>query len=247
MNLRWDARLKVDASLHKRACYILCALGISLVDLGGSVVVGGSVVGGGSLSRVDATSATVVRSLTNEERAAMVGVVWHPGCPVGLKDLRRVEGPVLGMDGATYAGVLVVHKNLAVGVAGILAELYQAKFPIESMVPIESFGGDDDRSTMANNSSAFNCRPVTGGHAFSEHAYGRAIDINPVQNPYVRSDGTVLDVNAKRFIDRAATAGQSGVITANGTVVRIFRSKGWRWGGLFKRTKDYQHFSTSGS
>lgn len=176
----------------------------------------------------------------------MRGVVWKRGCPVPLSDLRRVESPVLGMDGSTYTGALVVHKGLAPGVARILSKLYAAKFPIESMIPIEAFGGDDDRSTMANNSSAFNCRSVTGGRAFSEHAYGRAIDINPVQNPYVRVDRTVLDPAAKRFVDRPAVADESGVIVAEGAVVRTFRSEGWKWGGLFKRTKDYQHFSTTG-
>ena len=176
----------------------------------------------------------------------MRGVVWKPGCPVPLKDLRRVESPVLGMNGSTYTGALVVHKSVASGVGRILARLYEAKYPIESMIPIEAFGGDDDRSTMANNSSGFNCRPVAGTRNLSEHAYGKAIDINPVQNPYVRADGTVLDPAAEPFIDRVATANEPGVISANGTVVKIFRAEGWKWGGLFKRTKDYQHFSISG-
>ena len=176
----------------------------------------------------------------------MNGVAWRPGCPVALKDLRRVEADVLGMDGVTYRGVLVVHRSVAGAVVRILAALYDAKFPIASMQPIERFGGDDDRSTMANNSSAFNCRPVTGGRRFSEHAYGRAIDVNPVQNPYVRSNGTVLDPDAKRFIDRAAVADEPGVIVADGEIVTIFAAEGWGWGGSFRTTKDYQHFSSSG-
>ena len=176
----------------------------------------------------------------------MRGVLWKPGCPVALSDLRRVESPVLGIDGSTHTGALVVHKDVALGASRILSKLYAAKFPVESMIPMEAFGGDDDRSTMANNSSAFNCRPLTGGRTFSEHAYGRAIDINPVQNPYVRADGTVLDPAAKRFIDRVAIADEPGVIVADGVVVKIFGSEGWKWGGLFKRTKDYQHFSSTG-
>jgi D-alanyl-D-alanine carboxypeptidase len=232
--LKVDAPSRDHRSIRKRAYG--CLLGL--------VVVGSSILSGPR--RIAASTAPVIRVLTAAEQAAMRGVVWKPGCPVALNDLRRVQAQVLGMDGSNYTGALVVHKNLANGVARILTKLYEARYPVESMIPIEAFGGDDDRSTMANNSSAFNCRPVAGSRSLSEHAYGRAIDINPVQNPYVRADGTVLDPAATRFVDRAATANESGVIVADGEIVKIFRSEGWKWGGLFKRTKDYQHFSTSG-
>ena len=122
----------------------------------------------------------------------------------------------------------------------------EAKFSISSAKPIEVFGGDDDRSTMANNTSAFNCRVVTGGKSFSEHAWGRAIDINPVQNPYVRSNGSVLDPKAKRYVKRSALSESAGVITAKGSVVKAFKRIGWGWGGTFSRVKDYQHFSSTG-
>lgn len=176
----------------------------------------------------------------------MISVVWKPGCPVALIDLRRVEADVLGFDGSTYRGAMVVHKSVAVAVGRILSNLYSSKFPIASMKPIEAFGGDDDRSTLADNSSAFNCRTVDGKTTFSMHAYGRAIDLNPVENPYVRADGTVLDSAAKRFVDRLAVVRETGVISSQGAVVKIFRTEGWGWGGSFKRTKDYQHFSTTG-
>jgi hypothetical protein len=187
-----------------------------------------------------------IRTLNASELKEMRGVVWKPQCPVALSDLRRVEMNAYRFDGSTYRGALVVHKDVSKQVGRIFAKLFEEQFPIESLIPIEAFDGDDDRSTLANNSSGFNCRPVTGGRKFSEHSYGRAIDINPLQNPYVRSDGTVLDPAAEAFVDRKAVAKRPGVISANGLVVATFRSEGFAWGGNFKRTKDYQHFSTTG-
>jgi D-alanyl-D-alanine carboxypeptidase len=176
----------------------------------------------------------------------MVGVVWREGCPVGLEDLRRITFKHWSFDGSVTTGQVVVNAGVAVDIQRVLHELFDARFPIRSAKPIEVFGGDDDRSTLANNSSAFNCRVVTGGKSFSEHAWGRAIDINPVQNPYVRSNGTVLDPNAKRYLKRSALSESTGAITANGAVVKAFKRIGWTWGGTFGRVKDYQHFSSTG-
>jgi len=96
----------------------------------------------------------------------------------------------------------------------------------------------------ANNSSAFNCRAVTGGGRWSEHAYGRAIDLNPVQNPYVDRDGSVLDPASAPYTDR--TRRDPGMIRTGEVVVEAFAAIGWEWGGNFRSIKDYQHFSQSG-
>ena len=238
MNSPWAGHLKAVAPFNKRTYRILCAL---------STAVAVANLRTAHPSAAATTNAhTVVRALTQAEQTAMRGVVWKPGCPVALADLRRVDADVLGIDGSTYRGTLVVHRSVAAAVARILARLYEEKFAIRSMVPIEAFGGDDDRSTMADNSSAFNCRTVQGSRSLSEHAYGRAIDLNPVENPYVRANGSVLDPAAERFTNRASVGNEGGVITGDGPVVKIFRREGWGWGGSFKRTKDYQHFSTSG-
>ncbi len=187
-----------------------------------------------------------IEPLDEPTRAAMVGVVWRKGCPVALEDLRRISFRRWSFDGSITTGQLVLNKEVTVGVEGVLKTLFDAHFPIASAKPIEAFGGDDDRSTMANNSSSFNCRVVTGGKSFSEHAWGRAIDINPVQNPYVRANGSVLDPKAKRFVKRSALSESTGVISANGVVVKAFKRIGWTWGGTFNRVKDYQHFSSTG-
>ncbi len=189
---------------------------------------------------------SLTEPLDEPTRAAMIGVVWREGCPVGLEELRRITFRHWSFDGSIATGHVVVNAGVALDIQRMLHDLFDAKFPIASAKPIEAFGGDDDRSTMANNSSAFNCRTVTGGKSFSEHAWGRAIDFNPVQNPYVRSNGTVLDPKAKRYVKRSGLRESSGAITANGAVVKAFKRINWTWGGTFKRVKDYQHFSSTG-
>ena len=198
------------------------------------------------LACVADTYCSTIEPLDEPTKAAMLGVVWRKGCPVGLEDLRRITFRHWSFDGTTAAGSVVVNVEVSVGIEGVLKELFEARFPIASAKPIEAFGGDDDRSTMANNSSAFNCRAVTGGRSFSEHAWGRAVDINPVQNPYVRANGTVLDPKAKRFVKRSALRESGGAITSNGVVVKAFKRIGWTWGGTYGRVKDYQHFSSTG-
>jgi hypothetical protein len=176
--------------------------------------------------------------------AAQLPASWHPGCPVGPDQLRLLTLPYIGFDGTEHQGRLVVHAAVATGVSQVFARLHAARFPIAQMVPVDLYGGDDDASTRANNTSAFNCRAITGGGNWSEHAYGRAIDINPVQNPYVYRDGHVLDPAAAPFVDRNRSDG--GLIHAHDVVVQAFAQIGWGWGGNFNSIKDYQHFSASG-
>ena len=175
--------------------------------------------------------------------AADLYASWHPGCPVAPAQLRAVEVSYVGVDGAGHTGRLVVAVDEAQPIADVFAELYAARFPIARMEPIDVFGGDDSRSISANNTSAFNCRLATGGTGWSEHAYGRAIDINPLVNPYVRGT-TVLPAEAARYVDR--TRADPGMIHDGDLVVRALAARGWRWGGSWRSLKDYQHFSTTG-
>ncbi len=168
---------------------------------------------------------------------------WRPGCPVPVDQLRAIDVTHFGNDGAVHTGRVVVAASLASGVVEVFRDLYEARFPIERMEPIDVYGGDDNRSIKANNTSAFNCRPVTGGGGWSEHAYGRAIDVNPFVNPYVKGS-TVLPPEAAPYRDR--TRDEPGMIHAGDEVVDAFAARGWRWGGYWSSLKDYQHFSTSG-
>jgi len=168
---------------------------------------------------------------------------WRPGCPVPVEQLRAIDVRHFGNDGAVHTGRLIVAAGLADGMVDILHDLYDARFPIERMEPIDVYGGDDMRSIKANNTSAFNCRAVTGGTGWSEHAYGRAIDVNPFVNPYVKGS-TVLPPEAAPYTDRSRQ--DPGMIHGDDAVVRAFAARGWRWGGYWSSLKDYQHFSTTG-
>lgn len=168
---------------------------------------------------------------------------WRPGCPVPVDQLRAIDVTHFGNDGVVHTGRLVVAADLAPGMVEIFHDLYDARFPIQRMEPIDVFGGDDNRSIKANNTSAFNCRAVTGGSGWSEHAYGRAIDVNPFVNPYVKG-GTVLPPEAAPYTDRSRN--DPGTIHADDAVVRAFAARGWAWGGYWRSLKDYQHFSTTG-
>ncbi len=166
---------------------------------------------------------------------ARLGPSWHAGCPVGPEGLRLLTVRYAGFDGRAHDGELVLAAGLTDEVAAIFAELYRTQFPIRLMRTVDAYGGSDDDSMAADNTSAFNCRPVTGGTEWSEHAYGRAIDVNPRENPYV-SGGTVLPPGAS--VDRTRTV--PGMVTA--AVVAAFGRRGWAWGGAWTDPVDYQHF-----
>ena len=174
--------------------------------------------------------------------AARMTASWRPGCPVPLRDLRLVTVTHWGFDGQPRPGELVVHATHAERIRRVFAELFAARFPIEQVRLVDEFGGDDDRSMAANNTSAFNCRKAFGSTRWSQHAYGRAIDVNPLRNPYVTRSG-VYPPGGREFVRRDRSV--QGVITAGGPVVQAFARIGWRWGGTWA-SPDYQHFSASG-
>ncbi len=167
---------------------------------------------------------------------------WRPGCPVNLEDLRYLRVQHWRFDGTVATGELVVHADAADDMVTVFGELFGDRFPIEQMVLVDTYGGDDDRSMAANNTSGFNCR-TAGGTRWSEHAYGRAVDINPIQNPHVTGSSVEPDAG-RRYTDRDDL--RPGMIRADGAVVAAFGRVGWKWGGTWSSSKDYQHFSPSG-
>ena len=185
-----------------------------------------------------------VNVLPRSLREAMTGVSWKPGCPVPLSDLRLVRARHWGFDGTVRTGRLVVHRDVAKDVLAVLRRLYAARFPIRRMVPVDAYGASDFRSIEADNTSAFNCRFVDGTSGWSEHAYGRAIDLNPIENPYVTSRGTTSHPASRAYLRRSPY--RPGMAVEGGVVVRAFAAVGWRWGGRWSGARDYQHFSASG-
>ena len=170
---------------------------------------------------------------------------YRPGCPVPLSDLRYLRMSYLGFDGVAHTGSMVVHEDFTVPVATVFKSLYDARWPIRRMRLVDGYSGNDRRSMAADNTSGFNCRQVAGSHSLSAHAYGAAIDINPVENPDL-TGASVAPPAGRRFsaIDRSRDAhAVPGVITAHGLVVRAFARIGWEWGGTWSSGKDYQHFS----
>jgi poly-gamma-glutamate capsule biosynthesis protein CapA/YwtB (metallophosphatase superfamily) len=186
-----------------------------------------------TVSRVDRTTAERMRGRSH-----------RPGCPVPLADLRVLTVRHVGLDGRPRTGEVVVATRYADDVVGVFERLYDARWPVRRLRPVHAYGGDDDRSMAANNSSGYNCRRVAGQRQWSKHAYGAAIDLNPVQNPYLRP-GRVDPTAGRRFadVDRARDGVPApGVVRRGDVVVRAFAEIGWEWGGDFAQP-DYQHFA----
>lgn len=183
-----------------------------------------------------------VTPLPEDLRAAMTGTSWREGCPVALDDLRLVTLPHHDFEGSVQQGRLVVVADVADVVVEAFRAAFDEGFPIASMRPVSEFGGDDEASMNANNTSAFNCRYIAGTTTWSEHSYGHAIDVNPVQNPYLRF-AEAQPLAGEAYRDRTPAA---GLLTADSALVRILKSHGWGWGGEWARYKDYQHLSRSG-
>jgi hypothetical protein len=173
-----------------------------------------------------------------EKLAARMSASWRPGCPVPLSQLRYLRIRHWGFDGRPRNGEMVVHADSVGSVRTLFQRMYRARFPVQRMRLVDDYGGDDDRSMAANNTSAFNCRAATGSSSWSDHAYGRAIDINPVQNPYVRGS-QVLPPAGRAHLDRSRWS--LGKIREGDAVVRAVDAIGWRWGGRWQSLKDYQH------
>jgi hypothetical protein len=173
----------------------------------------------------------------------MTGVTWREGCPVPLSGLAWLEVRHWGLDGTAHTGHIIVANDHADAILGVFEALWGARFPIHTVRPAHEFGGDDNAMMRANNTSAFNCRPVAGSSRFSDHSYGYALDLNPLINPYVRGD-KVSPPQGRAYLDRDADI--PGLIHADGPVVAAFAAAGWPWGGNWTRAKDYQHFSATG-
>ena len=171
--------------------------------------------------------------------AADLGATWRPECPVAPTELRRIDLDYLGFDGSTHRGQLVVNEDVVDDVIAIFGDLKRLRYPIETMRTVDHYpGADDELSMRDNNTSAFNCRAL--GDGWSLHAYGRAIDINPLVNPYIDSTGDLQPTTAARYLDRGRD--DLGLLHDGDAAVQAFTSRGWRWGGDWSNPIDYQHF-----
>jgi D-alanyl-D-alanine carboxypeptidase len=196
----------------------------------------------GSASSVAPPFASRVLPVT----AAALPHSWRPGCPVAPAQLRLLRLAYWDFAGRRHVGELVVHEEVTAGVVAVFRRLYRARFPIRRLQRVDAYRGSDQASMAADNTSGFNCRlaVTTGARRWSAHAFGKAIDVNPVENPYVLA-GRARPPAGRRYLDRSDV--RPGMAVAGGLLVRAFAERGWSWGGSWSGSPDYQHFSVTGN
>ena len=183
-------------------------------------------------------------TLTDELKARITGMSYPAEgepCRVSYDDLRYVRILYMDFDGLEQEGELMVNRRVADDVIDIFYKLYQKQYPLASVRLVDDFGqpGDDGDSMRANNSSAFCYRQVTGTAHLSWHSFGAAIDINPLQNPYMNK-GRVSPEEAREYLDRKDK--RPHMIDHSDYAYKVFIAHGWKWGGDWNGDKDYQHF-----
>jgi hypothetical protein len=177
-------------------------------------------------------------------RAVAARSTWSDRCPVPLEDLRYLTVTFVGFDGRSHTGELIVHQDVTDAVVSVFRALHAERFPIEEVRVIASEELTAAPTGDGNVTSAFVCRPTVGGSRWSDHAFGRAIDVNPFHNPYVRGD-LVLPELAGAYVDREDV--RPGMVVAGDAVTRAFAGVGWGWGGDWTGpARDPMHFSRSG-
>jgi len=173
----------------------------------------------------------------------IAGVSYPEGCPVPLDQLRYIRVLHIGFDGETYIGELIVNQTIETPILEIFRQLYEGLYPIEKMLLIDTYGGDDETSMTDNNTSCFNYRTMAGSSKMSSHSQGLALDINPLYNPYVKvKNGDILcqPAAAEVYIDRSGDF--SYKIIREDLCYELFTAYGFQWGGDWTSVQDYQHF-----
>lgn len=185
------------------------------------------------------------RRLSASAIREMNGWIYRRGCPVTTSSLRILKVRYLGFDNRAHDGTLLVHRDAVSDLSAAFGRLYRNRFRIYQMDYRITIASNQYRSLSTNNTYSFECRPQIDSQAWSQHAYGRAVDINPRQNPYVRpSSGFVFPSSGAKHVDRAPI--RTGMIAGGGMVESSMRGVGWRWGGRWKSVHDYMHFSSTG-
>lgn len=188
-----------------------------------------------------------ISPITPEIKKRMLkGNSWRKGCPVGLEDLRYLRIKHLNFNGEEQMGEMIVHKEVSEEVTEIFKALYKAGYPIKKMRLVSDYKGSDWQSIESDNTSAFNCRAATGSKTWSKHSYGKAIDINPIENPYISRKGYISHKASKIYRNRVhqkSTYADKAVLLKGDKAVQLFKKHGWEWGGDWSGVKDYQHFS----
>jgi len=194
-----------------------------------------------------ATFESDISHISPEIKKRMIkGNSWRRGCPVSLNDLRYLRVKYVDFKGSERMGELVVHKSVSTELTEIFEVLYNEGYPIKKMSLVSDYKGSDWQSIEADNTSAFNCRNATGSKKWSKHSYGKAIDINPIENPYVSRNGRIshkASLKYKKRVHQNRSSADKAVLLKHDKATKIFEKYGWKWGGDWRTIKDYQHFS----
>lgn len=177
--------------------------------------------------------------LPEEIKDRIIGVSYKKNPYVKLSDLSYLRVRYYDFEHKVQSGELIVARKLAEEVLDIFYELFEGGYEIEKIKLVDEYDADDERSMADNNSSAFNYRVVADTNTISAHSYGRAIDINPLINPYIVGD-KVMPANAVQYADREKSFEHK--IDRTDLCYCIFKRHGWKWGGDWRNSKDYQHF-----
>ncbi|HVA59182.1 MAG TPA: M15 family metallopeptidase [Mycobacteriales bacterium] len=198
-----------------------------------------------SAPRPAATFAAFTSTVSGPLSAADVPHSWRPGCPLAPSALRRIDLRYVGFDGRSHRGAIIVNAAVVPAVIDVFSRLYADRFPIHRLIPIDAYNGSDPASMAADNTSGFNCRHAVapGPPQWSAHAYGEAIDVDTVENPYVEPGQPIQPPAGAAYVDRADR--RPGMAYYGGALVEAFAAVGWQWGGRWS-APDYQHFSATG-
>lgn len=192
----------------------------------------------------------VYSKVSSEMKSQMTGKSYpKSGAKITFSELREVKVRYYDFKGNTKSGTLIVNKKIALKTAKIFYELYQIKYPIQRIRPIDVYNADDTKSMEANNTSAFNYRRVEGSTKLSMHAMGLAIDLNPRINPCIRNgkvDPPGGKVYKNRNVSKCKGKYRKYMIHKGDRVYKIFKKYGFKWGGEWYSLKDYQHFEYAG-
>jgi hypothetical protein len=180
-----------------------------------------------------------IRAIDDEIYARIAGITLPEDKNIISDSLRYLSVRHIGFDGKEHVGELICHYRVAADLLGIFRELYEAGYQIEKIRLADEYGGDDDKIMADNNSSCFNYRCVANTDKLSMHGMGRAVDINPLYNPYIQN-GVIMPANAEPYADR--TVDFAHKITHEDECFKIFKAHGWLWGGDWEKNVDYQHF-----
>lgn len=195
------------------------------------------------LDYMDFEQLFTIEEISDQLFDRIYGKSWKEDCTLAREELRYLRLLHRGFDGETHVGEMICSRLLAEDLLEIFKELYRQGYPIEKILLIDEFNADDELSMAANNTSCFNFRKVSGSSQLSKHASGRAVDINPLYNPYVRTrDGVTIcePHNAAEYTDRSRDFPYK--IDKDDLCYQLFTERGFEWGGVWNSSKDYQHF-----